>query len=215
MPQVTHHISEDLLEAYASGALPHAFSVVVASHLSLCVECRAAAEAFDVLGGVALEALPREAGAPETLDHLRSRTLAALDTRPTPAPEPMPHGPFPAAVMAELKGRPPRWRSLGAGIRQVVLSDAPGGVVRLLQIPPGKAVPDHGHNGLEMTLVLSGSFHDQTGEFGPGDVQVVESEIEHTPTAGEGEACICLAATDAPLRFHALLPRMMQRVFRI
>ena len=117
--------------------------------------------------------------------------------------------------MAELKNRPPRWRSLGAGIRQDILCAGPEGSVRLLYIPGGKAVPDHGHNGLEMTLVLQGSFHDHTGRFGRGDVQVVASDLEHTPMAGDGPPCICLAATDAPLRFNALVPRLLQRVFRI
>lgn len=212
MPQVMHHIPEDTLAAYAAGTLPHAFAVVVAAHVSLCPECRAVSEAFDAFGGAALEALPA-ADAP--LSDLRARTFAALDTRPAPEPEPMPESPYPAAVMAELKGRPPRWRNLGAGIRQTILSDGPTGSVRLLHIPGGKAVPDHGHNGLEMTLVLAGSFRDHTGIYGPGDVQLAEADLDHTPTARPGEPCICLAATDAPLRFNAMVPRLLQRVFRI
>ncbi|MBI1220892.1 MAG: transcriptional regulator [Rhodobacteraceae bacterium] len=208
----THHIPDDIVQAYASGALPHAFAVVVAAHLSLCDACRATAEAQEVLGGTALDAL--DGDAPDA--GLRARTLAALDAPLRgAAPAPVRQGIYPAAVMAELRGRPPRWRSLGAGIRQSILSAGPAGAVRLLYIPGGKAVPDHGHNGLEMTLVLQGSFRDHTGLFGPGDVQVVESDLEHTPVAMAGPACICLAATDAPLRFNALVPRLLQRVFRI
>ena len=36
-----------------------------------------------------------------------------------------------------------------------------------------------------------------------------------TPVAEEGEDCICLAATDAPLKFNALLPRIAQPFLRI
>ncbi|MFC2967604.1 ChrR family anti-sigma-E factor [Acidimangrovimonas pyrenivorans] len=213
MSSVTHHIPEDILQAYVSGALPHGFAVVVAAHLSLCDACRATAEAQEAAAGAALETL--ETVAPSA--DLRARTLALLDAPPaeTGVPVPAPSGIYPGAVMAELKNRPPRWRSLGAGIRQDILSAGPEGSVRLLYIPGGKAVPDHGHNGLEMTLVLQGSFHDHTGRFGRGDVQVVESDIEHTPMADDGPPCICLAATDAPLRFNALVPRLLQRVFRI
>jgi putative transcriptional regulator len=212
MPPVTHHIPDDIIEAYATGALPHAFAVVVATHLSLCDTCRATAEACDVLAGTALDALD---GPPPDAE-LRARTLELLDTPLSKAaPIAAPQGIYPGTVAAELGGLPPRWRSLGAGIRQQILSAGPHGSVRLLYIPGGKAVPDHGHNGLEMTLVLQGSFHDQTGAYGRGDVQVVADDIEHTPVADAGPACICLAATDAPLRFTALIPRLLQGVFRI
>ena len=34
MTDVTHHIPEPMLAAYASGALSHSFALVVASHVS-------------------------------------------------------------------------------------------------------------------------------------------------------------------------------------
>lgn len=212
MLPVTHHIPEDIIAAYASGALPHAFAVVAATHLSLCDDCRAVAEACDALAGAAFDALD----GPATDPGLRARTLAMLDAPlRKSAPIAAPQGIYPGAVAAELGGRAPRWHSLGAGIRQHILSAGSQGAVRLLYIPGGKAVPDHGHNGLEMTLVLQGSFHDQTGRYGRGDVQVVATDIEHTPIADAGPACICLAATDAPLRFNSLIPRLLQGLFRI
>lgn len=108
-----------------------------------------------------------------------------------------------------------QWRPVGMGVRQSILSTAGGASVRLLHIPAGQAVPDHGHSGLEMTLVLRGAFRDQTDRFGPGDVEVATEGFEHTPVAEAGEDCICLAATDAPLRFNALLPRLAQPFLRI
>ena len=101
------------------------------------------------------------------------------------------------------------------GVRQDILSAGPDGSVRLLYIPPGQAVPDHGHNGVELTLVLQGSFTDETGQFGVGDLEVADDDLEHTPIADMGEACICLAATEAPLKFNAFLPRVLQPFFKI
>jgi putative transcriptional regulator len=144
----------------------------------------------------------------------RARMMAALDT-PPPAPAPRGSGVFPAPVMAELQGRPPHWRMLGGGIRQQILSADRDGSLRLLYIPPGKAVPEHGHGGLELTLVLQGSFADGEGAFQRGDVETAHDDIDHQPVAGLGAPCICLAATDAPLRFHAMLPRLLQPIFRI
>ena len=51
---IRHHVSDRLLMAYAAGTLPEAFSLVVATHLSLCDECRARAASYDALGGAVL-----------------------------------------------------------------------------------------------------------------------------------------------------------------
>ena len=81
---------------------------------------------------------------------------------------------------------------------------------RLLYIPAGSKVPDHGHRGLELTLVLAGSFYDEGAWFRRGDVEEADATVEHQPVAGPEEACICLAVTDAPLRFRSLIPRLAQ-----
>lgn len=212
MTEIQHHLTEDLIAAYAAGTLGHAFSVVVAAHVSLCVECRARLEAHEHVGGAVLEDLAQETVSAD----LKSSVLAMLD-QPSPA-EParaMRSGIFPSAVMASLKGRPPKWKAVGGGIRQCILEDRSEGSLRLLYIPPGRAVPDHGHGGLELTLVLQGSFRDDSGVFAAGDVEVAAEDVQHVPVAGEGLPCICLAASDAPLRFRSWLPRLLQPVFRI
>lgn len=209
---ITHHLPEPMLADYAAGRLGHAFSVAVAAHVSLCDECRARLAAHEAAGGAVLETLPPE----PVSDDLMARVMARLDDPAAAPPEPpAPSEIFPGAVMAALKGRPPRWRSLGMGIRQSLLHAGKDGSLRLLYIPPGRAVPDHGHEGRELTLVLQGAFHDETGHFGVGDIEVADASLEHTPVADEGAPCICLAATDAPLRFHGLIPRLLQPIFRI
>ena len=45
---------------------------------------------------------------------------------------------------------------------------------------------------------------------GVGDVEIADEALDHTPVADAGAACICLAATDAPLRFRSFLPRLLQ-----
>lgn len=210
MTAITHHITDDLLDAYVSGSLSHPFAVVVAAHLSLCDICRARVEAADMLGGLLLDRIAPAAVSPGA----QGRILAALDLAPPPAPIAA-SGIFPAPVMQALGGKPPNWRMLGGGIRQQILSADREGSLRLLYIPPGRAVPEHTHGGLELTLVLQGSFSDVQGRFGPGDVETAHDDIDHQPIAGPGLPCICLAATDAPLRFRALIPRLLQPLFRI
>jgi putative transcriptional regulator len=86
---------------------------------------------------------------------------------------------------------------------------------RCANIPAGCAVPDHGHAGTELTLVLQGAFRDETDRFGAGDVEVADADLDHQPVAEDGADCICLAATDAPLKFNSMLPRLAQPFLRI
>ncbi|MDQ2091329.1 ChrR family anti-sigma-E factor [Marimonas arenosa] len=211
MSAIGHHVPESMLAAYAAGSLPNAFAVVVASHVSLCGQCRVALEAHQNVGGLLLE----DAKTVSVSSRLKADILSQLDAPYRPEPVYDRSGIYPGPVMETLKGRKPRWKNLGRGVRQDILSEGKKGSVRLLYIPPGQAVPDHGHNGLELTLVLQGSFSDETGRFGVGDLEVADEELDHTPVADDGDACICLAATDAPLRFHAFMPRLLQPLFRI
>lgn len=210
MTRISHHIPDDLLCAYATGNLPHPFAVVVAAHVSICDACRAAVEAEEMLGGALLD----RCGTADLSLGARDRLMAALENS-VPAPEIRASGVFPAPVMQALGGDPPKWRMLGGGIRQQILSADGEGSLRLLYIPPGRAVPEHGHRGLELTLVLQGSFSDSAGRFGRGDVECAHDEVDHQPIADAGDPCICLAATDAPLRFHSMIPRLLQPLFRI
>ena len=52
---IRHHLSEQLLTGYAAGQLPEAFNLIVATHVSLCDECRARLAALEVVGGAILE----------------------------------------------------------------------------------------------------------------------------------------------------------------
>lgn len=212
--QTEHHLTDALLMAYAAGSLTEAFSLVVAAHVSLCDECRVRLEAFEALGGTLLDDCDEEVPDDEALETCLARIETG--TLPKVAP-PRRKGVFPAPLQDYVGGDldAVRWRSVGGGVRQAVLETEGEGSVRLLSIPAGKAVPEHSHSGLELTLVLQGAFEDEGGRFARGDVEVADDEVDHQPVACEGEDCICLAATEAPLRFHGILPRIAQPFLRI
>ncbi|MEL7124669.1 MAG: ChrR family anti-sigma-E factor, partial [Pseudomonadota bacterium] len=108
-----------------------------------------------------------------------------------------------------------QWRAVGMGVKQAILPTSKDASARLLFIPAGAAMPDHGHQGLEMTMVLQGAFQDEDDYFARGDVEVADTDTHHTPVADIHEDCICLAVTDAPLQFQGLLPKIAQRFARI
>ena len=212
MTQIKHHLTDQLLIGYSAGTLPEAFSLVVATHLSMCDTCRASAQAYEAIGGSILDT--------QALTHLEEDALGGtlaiiakgpISTKPTVV------GDVPTPLSAYIGGslRDIKWRSIGMGVRQAVLKTSKSATARLLYIPAGATVPDHGHRGTELTLVLQGAFRDETAVFSAGDVEVANEDLNHTPLAEIGEDCICLAATDAPLRFSSWIPRMAQPFLRI
>ena len=211
---IKHHISDSLLMAYSAGQLPEAFNLVVATHLSMCDECRVALGAFDAVGGALVEGGDESAVSDAALD----ATLAMIAAqKPIADARAKALGIFPAPLADYVGGDldAVKWRSLGMGVRQAILPTAKGASVRLLLIPAGQAMPDHGHRGMELTLVLQGAFSDGVGRYNRGDVDAETEATQHTPVAEEGLPCICLSATDAPLRFTGFIPRILQPLFRI
>lgn len=216
--KIKHHLTDPLLMAYSAGTLPEAFSLAVAAHISMCDECRARLGAFDTVGGALME----DCGEAEMAEDSLSSTLSLIDLADTRPAEPVTSAPrgegvLPAPVRAYVGGDldAVRWRPVGMGVKQAILPTGGDATVRLLYIPAGAAVPDHGHKGTELTLVLRGAFEDQVDHFGPGDIEVANEDLDHTPIADIGEDCICLAATDAPLKFNSWLPRIAQPFLRI
>lgn len=212
---ITHHLTDALLMAYSAGTLPEAFSLAVAAHVSMCDECRARLGAHDAMGGALLEeasgAALSEGSLAATLERIRSAPRAA------PAPRKPARGVLPAPLRDYVGGdlEAVRWRPVGMGVKQALLPTDRGATARLLYIPAGTAVPDHGHRGMELTLVLQGAFSDATDRFGAGDIEIADEDLNHTPVADISADCICLAVTDAPLRFNGWLPRLAQPFLRI
>ena len=97
--EIRHHLTDEILMAYSAGSLNEAFSLMVASHVSLCDECRARLESFDALGGALLE--EQDDTVPLAEDSLAA-TLAritAQDSTPQPA---RPRLPLRAAMCSSL-----------------------------------------------------------------------------------------------------------------
>ncbi len=204
--------------AYAAGTLPEAFNLMVATHVSLCDHCRALAESYDTLGGAVLDvdagnSVSMDMGSLEaTMQLIASGAPDAIKVPGRVADTVLP-GPLQEYVGGGIDAV--NWKAVGMGVKQAILPTSKDASARLLFIPAGAAMPDHGHAGLEMTMVLQGAFHDEEDYFARGDVEVADSDMHHTPVADVHEDCICLAVTDAPLRFDGILPKIAQRFARI
>ena len=217
--KIEHHPGDDLLLAYSAGTLDEATSLLVATHLALCPVCRSDLDLLDTIGGALIEQAhvteTADASIPDTIlnaasDARHANPAETMDSPPKQTGAYVLPQPLRNQVGADAAGL--AWRTIGGGIRQFPVSIEGGGsTARLLYIPAGKGVPDHGHHGLEMTLVLAGSFYDRGSYYRRGDVGIADPGVVHHPTAGPEEDCICLAVTDAPLKFQSLIPRLLQR----
>ena len=212
--QIQHHPTDDLLMAYSAGTLPEAYSLAVAAHISMCDESRARMHAFDAVGGSMVE----NGDTVEMAEGSLEATLSMIDAKtPEVSAPPRNRGVLPAPVQDYIGGDldAVKWRPVGMGVKQAILPVKGDANARLLYIPAGGAMPDHGHRGMELTVVFQGAYSDGHERFGPGDIEVAGEDDDHTPVADIGEDCICLTVTDAPLKFNAWLPRILQPFFRI
>lgn len=81
---ITHHLTEPLLLAYAAGSLPEAFSLAVATHVSMCDACRAALESHQAVGGALLDQAEPAAVSEDAL----TTALARIKAPPPPPARP-------------------------------------------------------------------------------------------------------------------------------
>ena len=210
------HPDLDLVTEYAAGTLPLAQSACVSMHVSLCVQCRHLAAQLSVLGAALFEELdPAPVG-----DAQLDAVLARLDDE----------APLKYGTSARLAGAVPAilqrlmsgdlsdlsWQAIGRTLRISYLKTGdPDHELALYHIRAGGRIPEHGHRGSEMTLVLAGGFSDADGSYDRGDFLLRRPGDVHAPTALQSEDCICVAVLDAPLQFTGWKFRWMNPFLKL
>lgn len=207
--------AEWLVTQYGLGQLPRAAATLAEAYLELNPGMRPTVQRIESVGGWCLEhAEPAALNKALTAGDLLSRVERVGDEKilaPAPAlagnalPESIArhiHGP--------LAGLPWKWRGFGAYEYRLRDLEDDGIIARLLRIEPGKAVPQHTHDGMEATLVLHGAYRDEAGLFRPGDVEIADHAVDHQPVAEPGATCICFAVNEAPMRLTGRIGRFLQ-----
>jgi len=209
-----HHPDDATLLSYAAGGLPESFDIVLACHLETCNQCQAVVADAEQLGGLLLDVIAPVAltpsvelealldAAPERGNTQQSDDYAAPDTRQQALPKPL-------QQLLDKGDHNLPWRWLAPGIQQIRLPTADNGL-RLLKIAAGVSIPQHSHQGSELTLVLQGAYQDSQGYFAAGDLSDAPAELSHQPITQGDQPCICLVATDGPLQYQSLLARLVQ-----
>ncbi|MCP3870708.1 MAG: hypothetical protein GY703_21970 [Gammaproteobacteria bacterium] len=125
---------------------------------------------------------------------------------------PHPLTPYVGADLESLE-----WRSLVPGVQHLPLSrlESGTGSTRLLRIEKGVDIPEHTHAGSALTLVLQGSYSDETGSYRTGDLSDLDGDVKHRPVVDSIASCICLIATDNRLIFSSRITRLIQPLIGI
>ncbi len=216
---IKFHLSNDILLSYSAGTLDEASSLLVATHLALCPHCRARNSSADSLGGYLLDALEATPVPPTMMDAVLSQVKNEETFPESTAPaRASTNAIIPDPLRSYLGGdlNDLHWKRLAPRVQQISIDTLDKrSQARLLRFQSGLKVPSHGHNGRELTLILTGSLCDRDTVLYRGDIAETDQRTEHQPFAGPGEDCVCLAVTDAPLRFKSMFARLLQPLFGI
>jgi putative transcriptional regulator len=208
---IKHHPSSASLMSCSAGAMPEAFAAVMASHIEMCPCCRKDLSALEYVGIALFEKLdPVAVSKPAPVMALRAAEAGDVDVLDRPVATDLP-GPL-AAVLGRTSLDQIDWKRVGPGVwqHQLPVRNAQNGEVRLIKVAPGQKLPEHGHSGAEMTLVLRGSYSDASGTYRAGDVAEMDDMHQHEPVADAVEGCVCLIAVEGKLRFKSRIARMVQ-----
>lgn len=232
--QTNHHPSQELLKEFGEGQLSTGMSVAISAHLEFCDECRKASNTINAeLATEWLAAEPparmqtttgksssRNAGAAPDFSNAQAM-LDDITSQPQVVAIRQAEASTEKAVelhmhersirlpkvLAKAAGKGVVWRKLAGGINTARLPLDRDAQCDFMYMKPGSQAPSHTHHGVEVTLVLDGTFEDELGEYMPGDFVLRQCDQTHTPRSDEG--CLCYSVLDSPLLFTSGWARLL------
>jgi len=223
MNMTEKHPSKDYLRLHNEGLLSTGMTVAVSAHLEFCGQCRdesrsmvddlarqwcaddvpassmgdlAAGDVDSLLSQITSQ-LQETEEVVERYDQSGSGYELHMHERSVKLP----------GVLGKIASNGVVWRQLAGGISTAPLSLDREAQCDFMYMRPGSQVPNHKHQGTEITLVLDGNFFDEMGQYSPGDFILRDGSHIHTPQSDEG--CLCYTVLDSPLRFTAGWSRLL------
>lgn len=233
---IKHHPTKELMVNYVLGELPASLTAAVAVHCQFCSQCQQQVNTLteqqahsyfeqdaDLEEGLDTNITLIAADKPVlsddlALDDIDIEAMISKITASAPSQEYLEpvaktltirnkHYTLPRALEHLPMGR---WSNIGKLTRSRVMLDEGEIHTSLLHIAPGGGVPEHTHDGFELTLLLSGSFHDEMGEYVPGDFIMLDGQHQHNPVSEHG--CLCYTVANAPQHFTQGINRLLNPI---
>jgi putative transcriptional regulator len=216
MDKTINHPQDALLAAYSAGSLSLSQALCISVHLERCPDCGRKLQRLNCVGSELMQELKPAPVSAELKDKLFAR-LDSLSAETSAENRSLPRSIIPRCLQQFVRGSYDDlpWRRVSADIRCVELCrDSNGARVELLKIRPGGSAITHTHLGDEYTVILEGSFSDETGLYGEGDFLLRGKDDKHTPVASLHRECLCLAVTEGPIQFTGFFSRLMNPFIR-
>jgi len=212
---IAHHFTDETLQDYAAGVLSSSMETLIACHLTVCPVCRERALMAEKIAGeifVQQPAVDIQGTATDILKLAKNSDHLQDEEKPAPVNPDIKGVPRPLARLLPAPIEELQWKAFAPGMKQYNLSSQSrkDGAFKLLSLAPGSRMSKHTHTQRELTFIVSGSYQDEIGQYQAGDVADLDASFNHTPQVISDEPCICLIATDAPLKFEGLLGKMVQ-----
>jgi len=212
--KIQHHPDDSTLMSFAAGTLVEPLAAVIATHVAMCPHCQSELKLMEQLGFACLRELPDEGlVGPTPVSRLaKAAESAARTAEPSALASARPDVPPPLRRFVGDRIDAIVWKRLGPGVwhKPLPLSAGTDGDLRLLKVAAGRAMPEHGHGGTELTLILRGAYVDRFGRYGVGDIADLDEDAEHKPLVEAAEPCICLVASERKALFKGLVSRLVQ-----
>jgi putative transcriptional regulator len=216
MDTIKNHPSDELLTAYSAASLPLSQALCVSVHLESCGECARKLQRLNQVGSELmrqLKPLPPSSDLKENLfERLDSITEDAATNEPVDDNKGIPRclHQFIDSGYEKIS-----WKRISRDIHSYELCrDQNNAKVELLRIKPGGTSSTHTHMADEYTVILEGSFSDESGLYHKGDFLMRDSRHKHTPVATRDRECICLAVTEAPIQLTGFFGRILNPFIR-
>ncbi|MEC8100408.1 MAG: ChrR family anti-sigma-E factor [Pseudomonadota bacterium] len=216
MHKINWHPSSEMLLNHSMGNTNEAESLIISSHLTYCSACKAEVAKYENIGGFYLknheELKVSKSLWNNLLDKIEDTTQdvkktnfvdyklkTRLDKNGVRIPSFL-HQYLPNASDTE------NWSTTINNVKYYNINFNESVYKgKMLEIPPGKIMPKHSHDGVEATMVFHGGYSDEAGDYNKGDLVILEDNEEHTPISSEQTGCICLVVYSGSLKFKGLL----------
>jgi putative transcriptional regulator len=124
--------------------------------------------------------------------------------------------PFPVAKLFNKAEVVPEWKKMSSSVDVAQLVTGQSDYeVSLHKICAGGKTPKHSHSGKEYTVVLEGSFSDESSVYSEGDFILRKEGDEHQPMGAQNGECICLSALEAPIKLSSPFGFLMKPWLRL
>lgn len=208
-----YHPDIELLLKYINGKLEPSLSVAIGLHHQQCEICQQRIAELEMVGGETLESMPAVATAEDKIalkdfDKLMGDIAHIEPEKTTREYDNLAVAESDLDILDKLNKQQfddMDWHRVSPKIwKTTIAMNDPDFEVELLKFAANAKIPQHTHEGDEYTVVLQGDFSDSQGHYKEGSFIVQDENDEHSPVAGEN-GCICLAITNAPLKFTGTL----------